>query len=238
MPTLRTDAASANNLGGSATEEAPATLVATHVTPLKRKSSLPQRRTANSLLWMKTPSFQPVTKENMTTVNQSAELQPVTLAPPSGQPKNGSSFSLQPSGYFSDLDDTSEDDGKPRTHTKPSKCKTRWSASQAHSQIKSSLMMLKGRKKAVPFRALRLPDSINWLEPELIKGKAFEDAKLRANAAGMCGLSALTCVETSRAHATIIHTMFKTLPPMANASQEELKALRAWRDDIRHEVAD
>jgi hypothetical protein len=32
--------------------------------------------------------------------------------------------------------------------------------------------------------------------------------------------------------------MCKTLSPMANASQEELKALKAWRDDIRHEVAD
>jgi hypothetical protein len=107
-----------------------------------------------------------------------------------------------------------------------------------YSQIKSSLKMLKGHKKAVPFRFLRLPDPINWLEPQLMKGKAFEDAELRANAAGTCGLSALTCVETSRAHASIIHTMCKNLPPMANASQKELKALNAWRDDIRHEVAD
>jgi hypothetical protein len=38
--------------------------------------------------------------------------------------------------------------------------------------------MLKGRKKAAPFRALRLPDLINWLEPELMKGKTFEDAEL------------------------------------------------------------
>jgi hypothetical protein len=30
--------------------------------------------------------------------------------------------------------------------------------------------------------------------------------------------------------------MCKTLPPMANASQEELNALKAWRDDIRQEV--
>jgi hypothetical protein len=88
------------------------------------------------------------------------------------------------------LDDTSEDDGKPRTHTKPSKCKTKWSASQAHSQIRSRLRMLKGRKKAEPFRALRLPDTFNWLEPEL-RGKTFEDSELRANAAGTCGLSAL-----------------------------------------------
>jgi hypothetical protein len=32
--------------------------------------------------------------------------------------------------------------------------------------------------------------------------------------------------------------MCNALPPMANASQEELKALKAWRDDICHEVAD
>jgi hypothetical protein len=78
---------------------------------------------------------------------------------------------------------------------------------------------------------LRLPDSINWLEPELMK-----DADLRANAAGMCGLSALTCLETSRTYASKINTLFKSLPSMANASQEELSALKAWRDDIRREV--
>jgi hypothetical protein len=139
---------------------------------------------------------------------------------------------LLASGDFSDSDDISEDDGKPHTHTKPSKCKTKWSASQAHSQIKSSLRMLKGQKKAAPFRALRLPDTINWLQPELMKGKAFKDSELRANAAGMCGLSTLTCAETSRAHASIIHTMCKTILPMGNASQEELKALKAWRDNI------
>jgi hypothetical protein len=96
---------------------------------------------------------------------------------------------LLASGDYSDLDDTSKEDSKLRTHTKPSKCKTKWSASQAHSQIKSSLRMLRGRKKAAPFRALRLPDTINW--PELMKGKAFEDSELRVNAAGTCCLSAL-----------------------------------------------
>jgi hypothetical protein len=59
------------------------------------------------------------------------------------------------------------------------------------------LKLLKGRKKEVPFRALKLPDSIDWLEPELMRGKTLEDAELRANTAGMCGLSALTCLETS-----------------------------------------
>jgi hypothetical protein len=84
----------ANNLGGSATEKAPASLVTTHITTLKRKSSLPWR-TANSPLRSKTPSLQPVTKVDMTTVNQSAELQPVTSVPPFGQLRSGSSFLLQ-----------------------------------------------------------------------------------------------------------------------------------------------
>jgi hypothetical protein len=43
------------------------------------------------------------------------------------------------------LDKTSVDDGKPRTHTKPSKYKTKWSTSQAHSQIQSSLDHVKIR---------------------------------------------------------------------------------------------
>jgi hypothetical protein len=141
------------------------------------------------------------------------------------------------SGDVSDSDDTSEHDGKPHTYTKPLKYKTKFSASQAHSQIKSSLGLLKSGKKGTPFRALRLPDSINWLEPELMKGKTFEDTGLRANAAGTCGLSTLTCLETSHAYARKIHTLCKSLPPMANASQEELSALKAWRDDIRREVA-
>jgi hypothetical protein len=92
--------------------------------------------------------------------------------------------------------------------------------------------MLQGQAKADSFRSLKLPDSINWLEPELMKSKAFEDAELRANATGTCGLAALTCAESSRAHASRIHATCKTLPPLPNASQEELNALHAWRDDI------
>jgi hypothetical protein len=45
-------------------------------------------------------------------------------------------------------------------------------------------------------------------------------------------------METSRAHASNIHTLCKSLPLMANASQEELSALKTWRDDICREVAD
>jgi hypothetical protein len=45
-------------------------------------------------------------------------------------------------------------------------------------------------------------------------------------------------METSRANASVIHTMCKSLPPMANASQEEMTALKAWRNDIRREWVD
>jgi hypothetical protein len=140
------------------------------------------------------------------------------------------------SGDLSDSDETSTDDGRPRTHTKPSKSKTKWSATKANAQIKSSLKLLRGWKKEAPFRALKLPDSIDWLEPELMKGKTLEDSELWANTAGTCGLSALTCLETSHTHAGQIHAVCKSLPPLADASKEDVAALKAWRDDIRAEV--
>jgi hypothetical protein len=75
--------------------QAPSSLVTTHVTHPERKCSLPRRRTANSHHRSKTPNLQPVTKVDMTTVNQSAEIQPVTLAPPFGLHRSRNSFSLQ-----------------------------------------------------------------------------------------------------------------------------------------------
>jgi hypothetical protein len=56
---------------------------------------------------------------------------------------------LLASGDFSDSDETSVDDGRPRTHTKPSK--TKWSATKTNAQIKSSLKLLKDLKKEAPF---------------------------------------------------------------------------------------
>jgi hypothetical protein len=131
---------------------------------------------------------------------------------------------LLASSDINDSDDTSEDDGKPRTYTKPSKCKTKWSASQAHSQVRSSLRMLSGRKKAEPFRALRLPDTINWLEPELMKPS-------RARSCEPMLLGRVVCPHLLvRRRPALMpagpYTMCKTLPPMANASQEELNALK------------
>jgi hypothetical protein len=84
---------------------------------------------------------------------------------------------------------------------------------------------------------LELPESIAYLGPKLKKGKTFEDAELQANAAGTCGLLALTCAELSRAHANKINSACKTLPPLINTSQEELDELQAWRDGISQDVA-
>jgi hypothetical protein len=105
--------------------------------------------------------------------------------------------------------DASEDDVKPRIHTKPSRRKTKWSSNLGQKQFKPGIGMLQDQEKAEPFSCLKLPESINWLKPELKKGKAFEDAELRANAAGMCGLAALTCAESSRAHPSRIHSSCK-----------------------------
>jgi hypothetical protein len=168
----------------------------------------------------------------MTTVNPSAELQPKTSASPSGPPKSARSFSLQVTLVTQMM--------PVRMTVKPTPTLSHRDArpsDQAQSQIRSSLRMLQGQKKAEPFRNLRLPD-VNWLKPELMKGKTYEDSELRANAAGMCGLAALTCAETSHTHASRIHATCKTLPPLPNASQEELNALKAWRDDIHQEVTD
>jgi hypothetical protein len=60
----------ANNLR-SALGQALTSLVAESVKPLKRKSTHPRRRTAYSITQKRTPILQPVTKEDMTTVNQS-----------------------------------------------------------------------------------------------------------------------------------------------------------------------
>jgi hypothetical protein len=68
---------------------------------------------------------------------------------------------LLTSGDTSDSKDLSEDDGKPQIHTDPSKSKTQWSAAEAQRTITRSLRILQGRSKEAPFRALKLPESIN-----------------------------------------------------------------------------
>jgi hypothetical protein len=89
---------------------------------------------------------------------------------------------------------------------------------------------------AEPFKCLKFPESIAWLESELKKVKTIEDTELRANATCTCSLAALTCAESSRAHASRIHAACKALPPLLNTSQEELDALHAWRDGFRQDV--
>jgi hypothetical protein len=89
-------------------------------------------------------------------------------------------------------DAASEDDGKPRFRTKPSRCK--WSTRLGHKQVKSGVRLLQDQEAALEFKSLKLPDCISYLGPKLMKGKAFNEAELRANAAGHCSLGALTCV--------------------------------------------
>jgi hypothetical protein len=71
-----------------------------------------------------------------------------------------------------------------------------------------------------------------------MKGKAFEDAELQANAAGTCGLAALTCAESTRTFANKINSACKApLPPLHGTSQEDIDELKLWREDIRQDVA-
>jgi hypothetical protein len=123
---------------------------------------------------------------------------------------------LVTSGDASDSEESSGDDGRPRTHTNPSKSKIKWSAAEAQQTITRILKILQGRRKKALFRALKLPESIDWLEPELMKGKTLNDAEAWANATGTCGLSGLTCLETFRAHADQIHALCKLLPPLTD----------------------
>jgi hypothetical protein len=135
---------------------------------------------------------------------------------------------LRASGNISDPDESSDDDGKPRFHTKPSRRKAKWSSNLGQRQVKASIIMLQDQEQAQEFKFLDFPDSIAYLGPKLMKGRAFEDAELRANAAGTCGLAALTCVESSRAFANKIDSTCKApLPPLLDASQEELDELKA-----------
>jgi hypothetical protein len=90
---------------------------------------------------------------------------------------------------------------------------------------------LQVQKQAQQFKSVELPDSIAYLGPKLKKGKAFEDAELRANAAG-------TCAESSLAFSNKINSACNALLlALLNASEEELDELKAWRDGIRQDVA-
>jgi hypothetical protein len=140
---------------------------------------------------------------------------------------------LLTSGDASDSKDSSEDDGKPQIHMNPSKSKNQWSAADVQWSISRSLRILQNRRKEAPLRVLKLPESIDWLKPEVMKGKTLEDAEARANMAGTCGFSALTCLKTSRAHALKIDALCKALPPLTGDPKEDVTAMKAWTDSIR-----
>jgi hypothetical protein len=118
-----------------------------------------------------------------------------------------------------DSKESSDDDGKPQIRAKSSKPKTKWSAADTQRSIARSLRFLQNRKKEAPFRALKLPNSIDWLEADVMKGKALEDAETKANVAGTYGFSALSFLETSRAHALKIDGLCKALSPLTGDSK-------------------
>jgi hypothetical protein len=140
---------------------------------------------------------------------------------------------LLTTGDANDSKESSDDDGKPQIRRKPSIPKAKWSAADTRQSIARSLRFLQNRKKEAPFRALKLPDSKDWLEADVMRGKALEDAETRANMAGTYGFSALFCLETSRAHALKIDSLCKALLPLTGDLKEDATAIKAWRDDVR-----
>jgi hypothetical protein len=102
-----------------------------------------------------------------------------------------------------------------------------------HRSIACSLRFLQNRKKEAPFRALSLPGSIDWLEADVMKGRALADAETRANMAGTFVFLALSCLETSRAHAMRIDGLCKELPTLTGDIKEDTTAMKAWRDKVR-----
>jgi hypothetical protein len=79
--------------------------------------------------------------------------------------------------------------------------------------------MLQDQEAPLEFKSLKLPDCISYLGPTLMNGKAFDEAKLLVNAAGTCGLAALTCMESTRAFANKINSACKApLLPLHGAS--------------------
>jgi hypothetical protein len=80
---------------------------------------------------------------------------------------------------------------------------------------------------------LTLPSSIDHLEADVTKGKALVDAEARANIAGTFGFSALSCLETSRAHAMKLDGICKDLPTLSGDIKEDMTAMKAWRDEVR-----
>jgi hypothetical protein len=73
---------------------------------------------------------------------------------------------LLTTGDASDSKESSDDDGKPQRHAKPSVPKAKWSAANAQRSIVCSLWFLHNKRKEAAFRALALPSSIDHLETD------------------------------------------------------------------------
>jgi hypothetical protein len=134
---------------------------------------------------------------------------------------------LLTTGDASDSKESSDDNGKPQIRMKPSVPKAKWSAADMQQSIARSLRFLQNRKKEAPFRALKLPDFIDWLEADIMRGRALVDAEMRANVAGTYGFSALSCLGTSRAHAMKIDGLCKDLSPLTGDLKEVTTAMKA-----------
>jgi hypothetical protein len=130
-------------------------------------------------------------------------------------------------GDVSEADAESEDDGRPRSHCRPSKRKVTWTATSGSKQ-----------EKAAPFKTLVLPECISYMGPDLKKVRGFPEAELRSNAAGACALAALRCAEASRSYSKEINNICRTpLPQLEGASQEDIDQVSALFKSIQGEVA-
>jgi hypothetical protein len=141
-------------------------------------------------------------------------------------------------GDVTEADAESEDDGRPRSHCRPSKRKVTWTATLGSKQMKSGIKMLLEQEEAAPFKTLVLPECISYMGPDLKKVRGFPEAELRSNAAGACALAALRCAEASRSYSKEINNICRTpLPQLEGASQEDIDQVSALFKSIQGEVA-
>jgi hypothetical protein len=69
------------------------------------------------------------------------------------------------SGNISDPDLASDDEGKPRFRTKPSRRMTKWSTGLGQRQVKAGISMLQDQEEALEFKSLDLQECIAYLGP-------------------------------------------------------------------------
>jgi hypothetical protein len=170
--------------------------------------------------------------EDMIIVNPNADLPPSTLALPIGLQRNGrSSMPRATSATLTQpvMTTASHASALSRRDARPS-------GPPVWAKVKAGVSML--QEQALEFKSLDLPQCIAYLGPMLMKGKAFEDVELWANAAGTCGLAALIRAESTCAFANKINSICKApLPPLHSACQEDIDELKSWREDVCQDVA-